>query len=283
MVIVIHDHVVVFGVDHEDAATRLDLVHDDGEPAEVGLVVLHLRAGRAYAGGEYLEAGVAVLDQFADLGDNVVFSAACEDGVVGVVGVGAASPAVGGFAEGVVEVVAWDLGREVEDGGGAAVDCGEGYRLGAGALGLAGTADVGVWLDAAGDDDVARGVDAFIGFEIDAAGGGDGDYLLAVDSDVEIADASGCYNLAAANDDVNHARPPWELMGQIEAEPIPERRVGMNGTSGRVECQGRDRTRHFVSMCEEEFVSFPAQRDGFKSREYDYHAVHAGPEYQSNR
>ena len=30
VVVVVHDHVVVFGVDHEDAAASLDLVHNDG-------------------------------------------------------------------------------------------------------------------------------------------------------------------------------------------------------------------------------------------------------------
>ena len=104
--------------------------------------------------------------------------------------------------------MAGNLGREVEDCRGAAVDCGEGDRLGAGALGLAGAADVGVGLDAAWDDNIAGGVDALVGFEVDAAGGCDCDDFLAVDGDVKVADTAGGYNLAAMNDDVNHARPP---------------------------------------------------------------------------
>ena len=113
MVVVVHDHVVVFGVNHEDAAVPSDLVHDYGEPAEVCLVVLHLRAGRTNAGGEYLEAGVAVLHEFAYLPDYVVFRSPGEDGVVGVIGVGVASPTICGLAEGVVEVMARDLSCEV--------------------------------------------------------------------------------------------------------------------------------------------------------------------------
>ena len=82
MVIVVHDHVVVFGVNHQHAAAPSDLVHDYGEPAEVCLVVLHLRAGWPDAGGEYLEAGVAVLDEFAYLSDYVVLRSPSENGVV---------------------------------------------------------------------------------------------------------------------------------------------------------------------------------------------------------
>ena len=79
--------------------------------------------------------------------------------MVGVVGVGVAFPALGGLVEGVPEVVAWHLGGEVEDGGGPSPHGGVGHGFGAGAFRLSGAADVGVRLDAAGDDDLAGGVD----------------------------------------------------------------------------------------------------------------------------
>ena len=215
MVVVVHDHVVVFGVNHEYAAVPSDLVHDYGEPAEVCLVVLHLRAGRPDAGGEYLETGVAVLHEFAYLSDYVVLRSPREDGMVGVIGVGVAAPTIGCLAEGVVEVMTGGLGCEVQNCGRTAVNGGEGYRRCRGAFGLAGTTDVGVWLDAAGDDYFAGGVYALVGFEVDAARIGDGDDFLAVNSYVEVADASGGYDLTAVNDDVNHVRPPLSVRVRV--------------------------------------------------------------------
>ena len=103
-----------------------------------------------------------------------------------------------------MEVMARDLGCEVENCGSTAVDSGEGDGFGTGALRLARAADMRVRLDSAGYDYLAGCVDALVCFEVDAAGIGDGDYFLAVDGDVEVADAPRGYCLTSVNDDVNH-------------------------------------------------------------------------------
>ena len=97
VVVVVEDYVVVFGVDHQDCAACRHLIHNSRKPAEVGLVVLHLRAWRSYAGGEYLEAGEAVLGKFGYLIDGVVVRALREDGVIRIVGVCAAAPSLRRF------------------------------------------------------------------------------------------------------------------------------------------------------------------------------------------
>ena len=184
------------------------LVHDGREPAEVGLVVLHTGARRPDAGGEYLEAGVAGLDELGYLPDGVGAGAAGKDGVVGVVGVGVALPAFGGFAEGVVQVVAGYLVGEVEHGGGAAVDGGLGDGLRAGAFGLAGAADVGVGLDAAGHDYLAGRVDDARALGVQHSVLSHRRDALAFDCHVPVADSTRCDHCAAGDDNVHH----WNLL-----------------------------------------------------------------------
>ena len=76
---------------------------------------------------------------------------------------------------------------------------------------------MGVRLDAAGDDYLAGGVYALVGFKVDATWIGDGDDFLAVNSYVEVADACRGYDLAAVNDDVNHVRPPLSVRVRMDA------------------------------------------------------------------
>ena len=199
---------VVFGVDKQHAVVGGYLVHDGREPAEVGLVVLHSGAGRPDAGGEYLEAGVSGLDQLGYLADGVGPGAVGENRVVGVVGVRVALPAFGGLAEGVVQVVAGDLGREIEHGGRAAVDRGFRHRLRAGAFRLAGAADVSVRLDTAWDDYLARGVDDPRALSAQHAALGHRRDALALYGHVPLADSSRRNHRAAGYDHVHHCEPP---------------------------------------------------------------------------
>ena len=139
-----------------------------------------------------------------DLVDAGPVRAVGEYGVVGVVGVGASFPALGRLVEGVSEVVAGDLGGEVEDGGRPTPDGGAGDGSGARSLRLPGAADVGVGFDASGDDYLAGGV-----YDASVSRGnrtwfGDCRDTLAGDGDVEDADSGGSDDLAAGDEDVGH-------------------------------------------------------------------------------
>jgi hypothetical protein len=176
-----------------------DLVHYGRQPTEVGVVVLHLWAGRPDAGGEDLEAGEAGLYQLGDLADGVGARALGEDGVVGVVGVGVAPPALGRFVQGVVKVVARDLGGEVQHGGGATVNGGSRQRKCAVALWLARPADVGVGLDPAWDHDLARRLDNPGRLAANGAGLRHRHDLFPLNGHVPLASARGRDHIASAN------------------------------------------------------------------------------------
>ena len=109
--------------------------------------------------------------------------------------------------ESVSEVVAWHLGCEVEDGRRSSPDGGARDGFCARSLRLSGAADVGVRLDASGDDDLAGGVDDPRVCGRDRSRLGDGGDGLSGDGDVEAADSGGSDDLAAGYDDVGH----WQL------------------------------------------------------------------------
>ena len=159
VIVVVVDHVVVFGVDEEHASGFRHSLHDRGQATEVGLVVLHLGTGWTDGGREDLEAGESLGHELGDLVYAGPVRAVGEYRMVGIVGVGAAVPAFGGLVKGVPEVVAGNLGGEVEDGGRSSPDGGAGHGFCARSLRLSGAADVRVGFDASGDDDLARGVD----------------------------------------------------------------------------------------------------------------------------
>ena len=151
-------HVVVFGMDEQNPTRRLDLLHDERQPTEVGLVVLHLRTGGPYRGGEYLEARKALLHQFRYLTDGFARSAVRENRMVRIVGVGVAFPPLRRLSERVPQIVARHLSGEVQNRGRPAPNGRLRHWLSARTLRLARTADVRVRFNTARHDDLPRSV-----------------------------------------------------------------------------------------------------------------------------
>jgi hypothetical protein len=68
--------------------------------------------------------------------------------------------------------------------------------------------DVRVRLDAAGDDDLADGVDDAAGIARQGAGRAQRDDLLALHADIEPGDTVGHHNLSTLDHEVEHGSPP---------------------------------------------------------------------------
>ena len=159
-------------------------------------------------GGENLDRSKAVFDVLVEGFQRVGGDFAQKHQMVGVVGVGVAPPVVGPFLDSGGDVDAGVLDGEVHEGGGAAEEGGAADLLGGSGTQVAwphdGGGDVGVGFDAAGDDDLASGVDNPSHLFGEGVGGGDGDDFIALDGNIPIADAPGGYHLSVADNQVQH-------------------------------------------------------------------------------
>ena len=202
-------HVVVLGVDEEHRVVALDDCHQVVEVSHADFAGFAGHFGRADVGGEYFDAGPAVLDVLVEGFEGALGDFAEEHQVVGVVGVGVAAPGAGSFLDGVGDGVAGVMDGEVQQGGGAAEEGGAAdllRRRGAEVAGAHnGGVNVGVGFDAAGDDHLAGGVDDAGDIVGHGVGGGDGDDFFALDADIPVADAPGGDDLAAADNQVQHS------------------------------------------------------------------------------
>ena len=171
------DRAAVFGVHADETVVSCGLAHG----FEDGGVIQHEHAG---VGHEEFEAG----DTFADeLGHFLELRGAeiGDDAVEGVVGnsfiVGLFHPGI----ERLAEALALVLDGEIDERSGAAEGCGDGAGLKiVGAGGAAeGHVEVGVHVDAAGDDEHANSVDD-AGGVLDGEASGDGGDLFAVDAEI---------------------------------------------------------------------------------------------------
>jgi len=174
-------------------------------------------------GREDLEARDARLDRLADLADRLRRDLARQDVVEREVGVGVAAEdgappldVLGdGHARGVGRGRQVEITREVDDRRHAAEGGGAGGRLGGLGhdVGLSrphlrhGDVDVRVRLDAAGDDDLAAGVDraATAGQRARPAERGD---LLTLHPDVHVHDALRRHDLPTCDHEIEHGAPP---------------------------------------------------------------------------
>jgi len=213
----IGDDVVLLRVHRHDAAVLRHLREDAPEVA-----VRH--ADRA-EGRENLEARDPRLDRLADLADRLRRDLTRQDVVEREVGVGVAADAEDGappldalgdgHARGVGRGRQVEIAREVDDRRHAAEGSGAGGRRGrlGHDVGLPrphlrhGDVDVRVRLDAAGDDDLAAGVDraATAGQRARPAERSD---LLALHPDVHVRDALRRHDLPTCDHEIEHGAPP---------------------------------------------------------------------------
>ena len=109
-------HIVVLGVDEEHRVAALDDGHQVVEVSHADLAGFAGHFGRADVGGEYFDAGPAVLDVFVEGFQGALGDVAEEHQVVGVVGIGVAAPGVGAFLDGFGDGVAGVMDGEVQQG-----------------------------------------------------------------------------------------------------------------------------------------------------------------------
>ena len=189
-------------MDEEHGVVALDDLHKVVQVAHTDFAGFAGHFGRSDVGGEDFDAGPAVLDVFVQGFQGALGDFAQEHQVVGVVGVGVAAPGVGAFLHGFGDGVAGVVDGEVQQGGGAAKEGGAAdlFRgCGAEVAGAHnGGVDVGVGFDAAGDDDLAGGVNDAAYVVGHSVGGGDGDDFFALDADIPVAHAPGGDDLSAA-------------------------------------------------------------------------------------
>ena len=181
-------------------------LHDGPEVTEADHAAL---ADGPHVGREDLDAREARLDGFRELIDDVGRDRALEHHVEAVIRV-ALAPDRLFLVDRASDRQARLPDGEVDERGRPAADRGAADLLGRGARHQTapqrGDRPVGVhvWVDAAGDDELASGVHDAAGVAGQRAGRADGDDALALDTDLPGAHALGSHDLSTADHEIEH-------------------------------------------------------------------------------